>query len=364
MDNGYYLPKMKQFIFLLFLLGLVMSIIGPLTSAYAKPPLNKAIKRQKNRNEYTRFETIIDALNIKPGMSILDIGSGPGYASFLFAEKLHGTGEVFATDIRKDFVDHIAAEAKKRGLKNLSANVVKEYGLDAFYTKHSYNLVFLSNVYHCLDDRINYFSELRKYLKPEARLVLILYNQVPFFTLKDVIDIDDLYDSLNKEAGDSPFLKYLSIATKQLLKDKTNVGALASALIDDFNRMLTDPKFYKGFYKDFYFKKDFFTPLERDYANWLLMTLKEEGVLESPANQINAKAMRMIIKLNRLFIIKRFGDFLENDGIGAYIPAGDANRHTSKYVMLRELETAGYKVVEETKMSPYFDAVILTPKTP
>ncbi len=50
--------------------------------------------------------------------------------------------------------------------------------------------------------------------------------------------------------------------------------------------------------------------------------------------------------------------------MGAYVPAGDANRHTSKYVMLRELDTAGYRFVNEIKLSPYFDAVTMVAKTP
>src|SRR6185369_3567040 len=118
-------------------------------------------------------------------------------------------------------------------------------------------------------------------------------NQVPFFTVNDLSDIDELVISLSKEADDSPFIRHLSASTRQLLKDKTKMEALESALVDEFNRMLTDPLFYKGFYKDFYLKKDMFNPIERDYVNWLLMTLKEEGVLERPVDKIDAKAMRM-----------------------------------------------------------------------
>lgn len=341
-----------------------MLISGAVTPAHAKPPLKYAIKRQEFRNEFTRFESVIDSLNIVPGMTILDIGSGPGYASFVFAERLHGTGAVFATDIRKDFVDHIAAEAKKRGLTNLFSSVVKAEGVDDFYLKNRYDLVFLSNVYHCIDNRIDYFTTLRGLLKRNARLVLILYNQVPLFSVDDLSDTEGLVRSLATGAGDDPFFSHLSKGTRQLVKDNVNSDAVETALIDDFNRMLTDPGFYKNFYKDFYFRKDFLTDQERDFANWLLMSLREEGVLDRPADQIDARAMRGVIRLNRLFFSKRFGDFLEHDGAGAYIPAGDANRQTSKYVMFRELNAAGYSVSKEIKVSPYFDAVIMVPKAP
>jgi len=343
---------------------IVASIAGPIKPAEAKPPLKFAIMRQEHRNEYIQFETIVDALDITAGMTILDIGSGPGYASFLFAEKLRGSGEVFATDIRQDFVDHIADEAKRRGLTNLFSAVVNAEGLDEFYGKHRYDVVFLSNVYHCLDKRIEYFSKLRGLLKPNARLVLVLYNQVPVFSVDDLADVDGLIDNLSREADDNPFYKNLSVGTKKLLENKDKEDGVEYALVDDFNRMLVDPQFYKGFYSDSYFRKNLFTVPEREFANWLLMTLKEDGVLEKPVDQIDAKAMRTVMKLNRLFFMKRLGGYLVEGGMGAYIPAGDANRHTSKYEMLRELDVAGYQHVKEINLSPYFDAVIMVPKTP
>ncbi len=348
-----------------FLLSMtVASIAGPIPPAHAKPPLKLAIKRQEHRNDYTRFQDLIDSLGIVDGMTILDIGAGPGYASFLLAEKMHGTGKVYATEIREDFVNHIADEAKVRGLGNLVSVLVQEEGLDDFYGKHRYDLVFLSNVYHCLNDRIGYFRHLRGFLNRNARLVLVLYNQTPLFSVDDLSNVDGLVASLFREPDDNPFIKNLSPRTLRLLDDASRGKELKTALVDDFNRMLVDPRFYANFYGNSYFRKGLFTPPERDLANWLLMSLKEDGALEKPVDQIDAKAMRMVVKLNRLFFIKRFGDHLAGGGLGAYIPAGDANRQTSKYVVLRELDAAGYQLDGERTLSPYFDAVIMTPRTP
>ena len=128
--------------------------------------------------------------------------------------------------------------------------------------------------------------------------------------------------------------------------------------------MLLDPQFYLNFYRESYFIKDLFSPAERDLANWLLMTLAEDGVLDGTPDQEDERKMRTVIKLNRLFFSKRFGDHLAQGGMGAYFPVGDANRHTSKYLMLRELEAAGYQIAGETRPSPYYDAVIMVPKAP
>ena len=346
------------------LLITAMPVAWPILPAQAKPPLKPAIKRQLQRDEFIHFENIVDSLGITEGMTILDIGSGPGYASFLFAEKLRGSGGVYATDVREDFVRYIAEEAARRGLNNLHPVVVKSEGMDEFYGRHRYDLVFLSNVYHCLDRRVDYFRKLRGYLKPNARLVLILYDQAPLFSVDDLSDVDSIVEGLSGDPDDDPFHEHLSPRTRQWIEEGSQGEEFRKALVEDFNRMLVDPLFYKGFYSNSYFRKGLFTEIEREFANWLLMTLEEDGVLEKSADRIDPRAMRSVIRLNRLFFRKHFGDYLAGDGMGTYIPAGDANRHTSKYAVFRELDAAGYKLAKEFKLSPFFDAVVMEPGTP
>lgn len=342
---------------------ILIAAAGPSPATF-KPPLEHAIKRQAQRDDYIGFRTIIDALGVSAGMTIVDVGAGAGYASVLFAEKLRGTGEVFATEIREDFVRHIADEARKKGLTNLFPILVKEEGLDEFYAGHRYDIVFLSNVYHALDRRIEYFRRLRGFLKPGARLVLILSNQAPLFSVDDLHDADAIAKSLSQAADDDPFAKRLSPATRRILVVNAKKEELKSALVDDFNRILVDPRFYRDFYGDSYFRPGLFNHIERSFVNWLLMTLKEDGVVDKPVEAIDARTMRTVIKLNRLFFIKKFGTYLAGGGFGAYLASGDANRHTSKFVAFRELEAAGYEPVDELKVSPYFDVVVMVPKAP
>ncbi|MBF0502179.1 MAG: class I SAM-dependent methyltransferase [Candidatus Riflebacteria bacterium] len=328
------------------------------------PPLSNAIVRQKGRNRFIKLEKLIDALDIASGMAILDVGAGPGYASILFAEKLHGTGEVYSTDIREDFVDHIADEAKKRGLPNLFSALVKKEGLDDFYGKHRYDIVLLSNVYHCLDNRTEYFTKLRDYLKPNARLVIVMNNQVPLFSENDLADVKGLAVALSSGSMDNPFFEELSTATKQLIVSGERGAGFRKAIVNDFNSMLKNPQFYKHFYSGSFIAKINFSDAERDFANWLLLMLQDEGVFEKRVEQIDDRAMRMVIKLNRLYFIAQFGDYLAQKGRGAYIPYGDDNRQTSKYLMFRELDAAGYKLAKEIKLSEYFEATVMVPKKP
>ena len=58
---------------------------------------------------------------IGPGQSVLDVGCGPGYASFDLAQLVQGTGRVVGVDESPPFVAHVNEEARRRGLPQLTA---------------------------------------------------------------------------------------------------------------------------------------------------------------------------------------------------------------------------------------------------
>src|ERR1041385_4445092 len=65
-----------------------------------------------------RFE-ILDAMGLKPGMDVADIGAGSGLFSRLIALRVAPEGAVFAVDISKNMVDHIAKTAQGEKITNL-----------------------------------------------------------------------------------------------------------------------------------------------------------------------------------------------------------------------------------------------------
>ena len=60
----------------------------------------------------------MDRLEILPGMTILDIGTGSGQYAWRFAERVTDSGHVFATDVNIDMVNYVKQEVYRRGLKN------------------------------------------------------------------------------------------------------------------------------------------------------------------------------------------------------------------------------------------------------
>jgi SAM-dependent methyltransferase len=58
---------------------------------------------------------------LEPGQRVLDVGCGPGYAAFDLAQIVQRDGAVVGVDESPAFVEHLLAQAKLRGLRQLSA---------------------------------------------------------------------------------------------------------------------------------------------------------------------------------------------------------------------------------------------------
>lgn len=57
---------------------------------------------------------------LRVGQRVLDVGCGPGFASFDLAQLVTSQGQVLAVDESQPFLDHLAAEAERRHLPQLS----------------------------------------------------------------------------------------------------------------------------------------------------------------------------------------------------------------------------------------------------
>jgi len=128
------------------------------------------------RNADSQPDAILAALRIQPGWTVADIGSGGGYFSFRFAEATGPSGTVLAVDVNKDYLEYVAAEAKKRGLGWV--RTVQAHPESSGLNEASIDLAFCRNVYHHLpDDRIAYFRGLKSALKKDGRLAIIDYKK-------------------------------------------------------------------------------------------------------------------------------------------------------------------------------------------
>jgi ubiquinone/menaquinone biosynthesis C-methylase UbiE len=127
-----------------------------------------------SRDDWQQPQRVIQSLQIAPGASIADLGAGSGYFTFRLAEAAGPGGRVYAVDVDEDMTSLIEAKARERGVKNIETVLARPD--DPNLPRSSIDLVFTSNTYHHIEDRVGYFRALRAALRPGGRVAIIEFN--------------------------------------------------------------------------------------------------------------------------------------------------------------------------------------------
>lgn len=119
------------------------------------------------RAKSTPVRQSLEDAGIKPGMSILDFGCGPGRYCLPAARLVGSAGTVYAADVHPLAIRMVAREAQRRGLANLHTVLTDcATGLPA----RSVDVVLLYDALHDIEDRTAVLKELRRVLKEEGRI--------------------------------------------------------------------------------------------------------------------------------------------------------------------------------------------------
>jgi SAM-dependent methyltransferase len=102
---------------------------------------------------------------------IVDIGAGSGYFTRRFAAAVGPAGKAIGVEIDSAMVRSMNADARRLNLTNYEALLVPPD--DPMLAASSVDVVFLSDTYHHINDRVAYFTKVRQSLKPGGRLVIV-----------------------------------------------------------------------------------------------------------------------------------------------------------------------------------------------
>ena len=134
----------------------------------------KMFNWEASRPKY-RADDIVEHLHLREGDVVADIGSGGGFFSFAFSEKVGRSGTVYAVDTSKGNLAYIKAQAKRKGLQNVKTVLAEEEGLPL--PEVGIDKVFLRNVFHHLKEPAAYFGAIRKSLRPNGKIVIIDHRE-------------------------------------------------------------------------------------------------------------------------------------------------------------------------------------------
>lgn len=124
-----------------------------------------------NRDKNQKPEEIIAAMNIQPGMTVADIGTGVGYMLPFLSKAVGATGKVFGEDIASDFLDR--ARAKVASDKLLNVTLVLGNETDPKLPANAINMALVLDVYHHFDYPDKMLANISSSLKPGGHLIIV-----------------------------------------------------------------------------------------------------------------------------------------------------------------------------------------------
>ena len=125
----------------------------------------------KARDVWQQPDRVMDALGIKPGSMVGDIGAGGGYFTFHLARRVGRTGKVYAVDILEEEVKKIRERAESEKLVQVEAILGAKD--DPKLPAERLNAVLIVNAYHEMREHDAMLRALLRALKPGGLVALI-----------------------------------------------------------------------------------------------------------------------------------------------------------------------------------------------
>ncbi|REK07528.1 MAG: class I SAM-dependent methyltransferase [Planctomycetota bacterium] len=125
---------------------------------------------RESRQREEDCETLLKALNVKPGQTVCDIGCGNGFYTLQLAKLVGEQGRVLAVDIQPEMLHMLEERAKEAGLTNIE--LIHGTQIDPKLEPNSVDLILLVDVYHEFSHPAEMLSAMREALKPEGRIAL------------------------------------------------------------------------------------------------------------------------------------------------------------------------------------------------
>jgi ubiquinone/menaquinone biosynthesis C-methylase UbiE len=174
-----------------------------------------------DRDGRQKPKELIEAMQIKPGNTVVDLGTGAGYMLPFLSAAVGSGGKVLAEDIFDDFLKQAKETASKNSLSNVE--FIKGTDRDPKLPENAVDIVFTLDAYHHFDYPAEMLSVIAKSLKPGGRFILVDFYKSgfrdPAHIRLDQVDVIKEVESngfrLLTKADHMPGTQYIAIFTRK-----------------------------------------------------------------------------------------------------------------------------------------------------
>jgi len=130
-----------------------------------------------NRDVTQKPRDIIDALALKPGNVVADVGTGVGFMLPYMSRAVGEKGQVIAEDISNDFLDKAKSRVQLLNYKNVKFVLGNEH--DPKLPADTVDAVLVLDVYHHFDYPEDMLGHIHDSLLSDGRLVIVDFYKRP-----------------------------------------------------------------------------------------------------------------------------------------------------------------------------------------
>jgi ubiquinone/menaquinone biosynthesis C-methylase UbiE len=143
-----------------------IAIAGVLAVGQESGVLEPETSNEARLNRLQPPDQVMDAIGVKPGMVVAEIGAGRGRYVVQLAVRVGETGKVYAEDIDEEALEHLESRCRRWGLDHVET-IVGEV-TDPKLPKNELDLIFVISSYHHFDDPVALMRAARPALKPDG----------------------------------------------------------------------------------------------------------------------------------------------------------------------------------------------------
>ena len=140
----------------------------------------------ESREVFVRRQEILAACELKPGLTVADIGAGTGLFTRLFVSAVGKEGRVIAVDISQKFLDHIDQSSREAGFLNVQTQLCTFDSTEL--TADSVDVAFICDAYHHFEFPLKTMASIYRALKPGGRVIVVDFQRIPGRSTDWVLD--------------------------------------------------------------------------------------------------------------------------------------------------------------------------------
>lgn len=169
--------SIKQGLFLLSLAFLAGCKEQPKASPFPDPHrpvapiVSSRYSNEDARDSVGEADTVMELADVRPGMSVADIGAGEGYYTVRLAPLVGAKGRVLAQDIVPRTRDNLAERVQRERLDNVAVKLGEPN--DPMLPDHSFDRIFMIHMYHEIERPSEFLWHVRGDLKRGGRVVVV-----------------------------------------------------------------------------------------------------------------------------------------------------------------------------------------------